>query len=366
MTAKLVVDYLSPKLPQGASSYHIDMADTIFLDAVVPQDIRPRFVEAVEFRAGSSSTQGSPLESLVKECHRLGLGRKDCFLLGGGAKMDDGRILVFAGGNVLKKKKSIRKKKKAAPKPKKQTTNSNGDTSWLNQSGLSPEQMQVIMSAMSDVNNEPKTPDQSQTSTQAEDKTTPDSVSEKDEHSSSPKVLENASVQSSEIEENKAKQQEKKIEMGTSRRKRTSKLPPSGPTGLQRPMTPSQNRLPNLNRPKTPQKKQQKTTEKNPVGLMPSASNLSVQKEVIGGPPPLTSNPPSERALRRRMRSMERRSKIRMYEESFDSPLQTTWRDDLWDFAAHGLFHKFFLLSLFLPMCKLKCSLFCLVTVVVV
>ena len=91
--------------------------------------------------------------------------------------------------------------------------------------------------------------------------------------------------------------------------------------------------------------------------IKPSASNLSMKKEVIGGPPPIKNGnnpqPQSERALRRRMRSIERRSKILLYEEPIESPIQGTRRDDLWDFSVHGLFHKFLVLSFIAPLCEL-------------
>ena len=156
MTAKLVVDYLTPKLPEGASSYHIDATDTIYLDAVMPQDVRPGFVEAVSFRAASlpSSGQLSPIESLVKECQRLGLGQNNCFLLGGGMKMDDGRILVLPETGKLGK---VKKKKRVKQKSKINVTQeSSNDLSWLQNSGLPPDQMKLIMSAMSDTNNSTK------------------------------------------------------------------------------------------------------------------------------------------------------------------------------------------------------------------
>ena len=95
MTAKFAVDYLSPKVEQGATSYYLDLADTMFLDAVIPQDIRPDFVEAVAYRASlnvSSGNNNAELKSIVEECDRLGLGQKDCFLVGGGQRIDDGRI----------------------------------------------------------------------------------------------------------------------------------------------------------------------------------------------------------------------------------------------------------------------------------
>ena len=95
MTASLVVSYLSPKMKQNETSYYLDRADTIYLDTVVPQEIRPGFVQAVASRIASIAI-GKPCktESLVKECQRLGLGQKNCFLLGGGELLDDGRLLV--------------------------------------------------------------------------------------------------------------------------------------------------------------------------------------------------------------------------------------------------------------------------------
>ncbi len=102
ITAKLIVDYLSPKLKEGETSYHLDITDTIFLDAVVPQDIRPEFVDAVAFRTESLTPgEDSRIESLVRECHRLGLGQKNSFLLGGGEKMNDGRILIHVSQHFL-------------------------------------------------------------------------------------------------------------------------------------------------------------------------------------------------------------------------------------------------------------------------
>ncbi len=95
LTAKLVLDYLSPKVDQNATSYYIDLTDTIFLDAVIPESMRPEFVEAVAFRYESMMNgKNSTLNPLLTECVRLGLGQLDSFLLGGGVKMDDGRILV--------------------------------------------------------------------------------------------------------------------------------------------------------------------------------------------------------------------------------------------------------------------------------
>ena len=95
MTAKLVVDYLTPKLDELNSSYYLDDADTMFLEAVIPEEIRQPFVKAVSYRAASiASGNHSPLESLVNDCQKLGLGQDDCFFLGGGTKMRDGRILI--------------------------------------------------------------------------------------------------------------------------------------------------------------------------------------------------------------------------------------------------------------------------------
>lgn len=95
MTAKLVVDYLSPKMEANSSSYYLDDADIIFLEAVVPEEIRTPFVNAVISRSKNiAAGNPSSLESLVKECKKLGLGQENSFLVGGGTKMDDGRILV--------------------------------------------------------------------------------------------------------------------------------------------------------------------------------------------------------------------------------------------------------------------------------
>lgn len=340
VTAKLVADYLSPKLVAGASTYHVDMSDTIFLDAVVPQDIRKEFVQAVEFRSKSLPPSGelSPLQTLVKECSRLGLGKTDCFLLGGGMKMDDGRTLVFAGGSMLGKKKKSKKKKKQTPKPSPNPkNNANGDMAWLANSGLPADQMQLIMSAMSNVDNT-KNPNPGDQPEKTNDAVVTDTTVKK-------KVEDSAPVQKKEEKE------EDKIEMNANRRTRTTKgksLPPIGQPGQQTPKIPPRN--PNKQR-------------LSPGMIMPSASNVSTMSEapklgVIGGPPPLRKNgssmgPQSDRALNRRMRSLQRRSKIQMYEESFDAPLQTTWRDGLWDFAAHGICHKFLLLSFLFPLRKL-------------
>lgn len=95
MTANLIVGYLLPKITKKSSRYYLTSSDIIFLDAVVPLSIRADFVEAVAFRSSSIvSGKHSDLKKLVKECEMLGLGEQDSFLLGGGIKMDDGRILV--------------------------------------------------------------------------------------------------------------------------------------------------------------------------------------------------------------------------------------------------------------------------------
>jgi len=93
ITAKLVVDHLSPKVAINATSYYLDSTDIIFLDAVVPEAIRNDFVEAVAYRSESNQSS-SDLAFLVAECMRLGLGHRDSFLLGGGQMLDDGRLLV--------------------------------------------------------------------------------------------------------------------------------------------------------------------------------------------------------------------------------------------------------------------------------
>lgn len=351
MTAKLITDYLSPKLQNGVSSYHIDEADTIYLDAIVPNEIRPNFVDAVGFRATKlpdDVSELSPIELSVKECVRLGLDKKDTFLLGGGMKMADGRILVLPGGNKLGlKKKSKKKKKKPVIEPKTNNEAPKGDMSWLQNSGLPPEQMQLIMSAMS----------------------SQQGVMKNGEESSVAKTTETVESQAE-----SAKEVKPKIAMDRGRRKRTSKgqasLPPfSGDGNTQ---TKSMMNKPNTaSRSLTPKRVGRKSKD-NGNGILRSSSNLGIkqtfssssmaQKGVIGGVKRNDSTVSrSARSLSRRMRSIERRSKVGLYVEDTtdeESPLKSNWRDDIWDFAAHGVFHKFLVLSFVAPLCKFRCFIF--------
>ena len=330
ITAKLVTDYLSPKLKNGVSSYHVDESDMIYLDAVVPNEIRPNFVDAIGFRAtklSSNASELSPIESSVKECVRLGLDKKDTFLLGGGMKMPDGRILVLPGGNKLGVKKKSKKKKKKKPVTETKANDGapQGDAIWLQNSGLPPDQIQLIMSAMS--------------SQQGGTKTT----------------------EAVEPEAETATEEKAKIPMDRGRRKRTSKgqamLPPI-----------STNKPNTASRSLTPKRIGRKSKD-NDNGILRSSSNIGIkqtfssssmaQKDVIGG---LKRNDStvsrSTRSLSRRMRSIERRSKVGLYVEDTtdeESPLKSNWRDDIWDFAAHGIFHKFLILSFIAPLCKFCC-----------
>lgn len=373
ITAKLLVDYLSLKLPPGVSSYHIDVGDMAFLDAVVPHDIRPGFVKAVEYRSACLPESGhlTPIQQLVKECVRLGLGREDCFLLGGGMKMDDGRILVLPNGsNIVKAKETKQKKVQQVTQVNTQ------DLTWLMNSGLPADQVELIKSAMSDINI-------SEVSTLAD----------------------NDSAQ-----QHQQQQKQEKIEMHTDRRKRTSNsrgraLLQNGfgdglrnevkPITSNRPMTASTSASPgdtsktmqtnqalnspikinNNNRSVTPNKIRQPAPKilktKPPTNNYPAKEKNArgeryrkevigqgFDKEVIGGPPPMAKgdSAKAERALQRRMRSMERMSKMRMYEEEVEAPLQTKWRDSLWDYSAHGGAHKFLVLSIVAPLCKFHIS----------
>ncbi len=339
MTAKLITDFLSPKLQPGASSYHVDEADSIYLDAVVPNAIRPSFVDAIIFRATSlpdeSTSSLSPIQTLVKECVRLGLNKKECFLLGGGMKMADGRILVLPGGSKLgaKKKKKKKKKQPAQPKSNERIADAaaasgsspingapNGNMTSLANSGLSPEQMKLVLLAMST------------------------------EQSSDPKKKEEAKsagmkVSQPKTQDEKTMKKPGKIPMDSGRRKRTSKgqasLPPIVNDGA------SQTK-----------KKIGRKNKDGSRGIMRSSSNVGqAQKDVIGGIKRVDSSARSDRALNRRMRSIERRSRIGLYvenETNEESPIQMNWRDDVWDFAKHGILHKFLFLSFVAPLCKFQ------------
>jgi hypothetical protein len=320
VTAKLVVDYLASKLEPGAKSYHLNIADTIFLDAVVPKEIRAEFVQAVAYRASNISPghQCTPLESLVQECDKLGLGHEKSFLLGGGMKMDDGRILVLTGAGLGTKKKKRKKKKTKQEPTMTLEQNNETDMSWLENSGLPADQMELIKSAMIEGNVGQKVK-QGRTS-----------INEK----------------------------EQKFRMDSNRRKRTSNIEPG--------LSPSQSMgLVSANNPfsQTSKKNQQSKAPLLPRGVHArddSRSSMNRDKdkilEVIGGPKKLlkkdsmTPEARAERASQRRMRSVERRSKITLYEAEVEAPLQTTWRDDIWDFTNHGVCHKFFILSLLTPL----------------
>ena len=329
-------------------------------------------MKAVEYRSAYLPESGNltPIQQLVKECVRLGLGREDCFLLGGGMKLDDGRILVLPNGsNIVKAKKTKQKKEQQV------TQINTQDLTWLVNSGLPTDEVELIKSAMLDIN-----------------------ISEFNT------LADNDSAQ-----QHQQQKKQEKIEMHTDRRKRTSNsrgraLLQNGfghglrneikPITSNRPMTASSSASPgdtsktmqtnqalnspikiNNNNTVTPNKIRQPPAPKNLKTQPPTNNYLAqeknargerhqkevigqgFQKEVIGGPPPMAKrdSAKAERALQRRIRSMERMSKMRMYEEEVEAPLQTKWRDSLWDYSVHGV-HKFLVLSIVAPLCKFQIS----------
>lgn len=276
VTAKLLVSYLCLKLEPGATSYYLDSSDILFIDAIVPNDIRHAFVQSVAFRAKSlpaNSTQDlSSFDTLTRECVRLGLGRSDCFLLTGGVKMDDGRIMVVTDG------------------VKQNEDSGNIVTGFLRRIGL-----------------------------------THDPVEESVEKPNMKK--------------------EKKLGIHEDNKRKQSVSESRGrQKGRALPKSPMSTRLIDPNKSSLLPKSTINT-------MLATPGDSTSDKEVIFSPPPST-NIKSERAMRRRMRSIERRSKMRMYEEEVEEPLQSTWRNGLWDYSAHGLLHKFLVLSIVAPLCE--------------
>lgn len=90
VVANLVTDRLLPKIASpGADSYELNEADRTFIDQMLPGTVRRSFVEALRFRVGLLPSEPrldeTPLMTLTRQCHRLGLGRPDVdnVLLGG-------------------------------------------------------------------------------------------------------------------------------------------------------------------------------------------------------------------------------------------------------------------------------------------
>ena len=301
VTAKLIVNYLLPKVHPDGTAYHLDSTDLTFLDAVVPEDVREPFVSAVAYRASLlSSGHESPLESLVNDCTRLGLGRDDCFLLGGGHEMEDGRILVLIDNNFAKK---MTKGPQGGNNVAKKNGMGNGRSVPMNTAQKKPSQQKVLPPSAK----RPSTP--------------------------------------------------------TSRRSRTpSRARSRTPTG-RRSRTPTRTRsqTPTGRRPMTPTAK---SGRENLDVIMPVVSNLSMvnNKEVIGGGgrPPIVPNDSmrSQRSIQRRMRSFERKQQMLLHEET-EPALLSNWSDSLWDYQRHGIFHKFLLLTYVAPLRELY--LFCFV-----
>lgn len=277
VTAKLLVSYLCLKLEPGATSYYLDSSDILFIDAIVPNDIRHAFVQSVAFRAKSlpdSIKDLSSFDTLVRECVRLGLGRSDCFLLTGGVKMDDGRIMVVTDG------------------VKQNEDSSNIVTGFLRRIGL-----------------------------------THDPVEES---------VENPNMKEKKLgihEDNKRKQS-----VSESRGRQKGRALPKSQMSTRLIDSNKSSLLP-------------KSTINTMLPPVTTPGDSTSHKGVIGSPPPSTDIK-SERAMRRRMRSIERRSKMRMYEEEVEEPLQSTWRNGLWDYSVHGLLHKFLVLSFVAPLCE--------------
>jgi len=184
--ADLIIDHLSPKVVDGSSHYFLSKENISHLEFLVPMSVRLRFVGALRYRATSLSTSSSnddiPSSFLVRECTRLGLGRdvKDNILLGGGIKMTDGMTRVMVGDATSQLPSNHYTNKFTIPPPSMPNTASTAshttsqphsndysdnlitrppsnpntanftpppDMSWMGQTKLTTEQMQVIMAA---------------------------------------------------------------------------------------------------------------------------------------------------------------------------------------------------------------------------
>jgi hypothetical protein len=141
-----LVAYFGAKVADGSTSYFVDYEDFEYLKATIPTELRQKFVTAARYRARYLSPEAEPKESklvhLTRECVRLGFTREfqDNFLIGGGFKAVDGTITVSNVTPASSNKKISKRKKKSSPLP--------SGMEWLAESGLPPDQMECVIAAM--------------------------------------------------------------------------------------------------------------------------------------------------------------------------------------------------------------------------
>jgi len=154
--ADMIIDHISPSVVEGNTHYALSKDDVARLESLVPMSVRLRFVSALRYRANSQSPSlGKADESssfFVRECMRLGLGEevKENVLLGGGEKMSDGTTHVMLEANNPQPPEYVNSNDFTPPTPSNPDfvdLSVPSDMSWMGQTNLTSEQMQVIIAA---------------------------------------------------------------------------------------------------------------------------------------------------------------------------------------------------------------------------